>query len=122
MSLAIFNACTGLYKLDLVGNPDCLFSHVKARIIITGIFKFLDEYYESLKREDDQSADKEDKSSSSPTPTPQQDHKHKTEKRWASLLIDWDAMQENWSLGFPTRSDTNRPVQSEMARSLKFWI
>ena len=31
--------------------------------------------------------------------------------------------RENRSLGFPTRSDTNRPVQlQEMARSLKFWI
>ena len=32
-------------------------------------------------------------------------------------------MQENWSLVFPTRCDTNRPVQSQkQARSLKFWI
>ena len=32
-------------------------------------------------------------------------------------------MQENRSLGFPTRSDTNWPVQlQKMARSLKFWI
>ena len=32
-------------------------------------------------------------------------------------------MQENWSSGFPTRSDTNRPVQSQkQASSLKFRI
>ena len=32
-------------------------------------------------------------------------------------------MRENWSLGFPTRSDTNRPVQShKKARSLKLCI
>ena len=32
-------------------------------------------------------------------------------------------MGENWSSGFPTRSDTNRPVQSQkQARSLKFRI
>ena len=31
--------------------------------------------------------------------------------------------RENWSLGFLTRSDTNRPVQSQkQARSLKFRI
>ena len=30
---------------------------------------------------------------------------------------------ENWSTGFPTRSDTNRPVQSKMkVRLLKFWV
>ena len=30
-------------------------------------------------------------------------------------------MLENWSLGFPTRSDTNRPLQlQEMARRLNF--
>ena len=33
------------------------------------------------------------------------------------------ATRENWSLGSPTRSDTNRPVQSQKkARSLKFRI
>ena len=33
------------------------------------------------------------------------------------------AMPENRSSGFPTRSDTNRPVQSQkQARTLKFWI
>ena len=33
------------------------------------------------------------------------------------------ATRENRSSGFPTRSDTNRPVQSQkMARSLKFRI
>ena len=33
------------------------------------------------------------------------------------------AMQENMSLGFPTRSDTNQAVRSqEKARSLKFQI
>ena len=32
-------------------------------------------------------------------------------------------MRENLSLGFPTRSDINWPVQQEkQARSLKFWI
>ena len=32
-------------------------------------------------------------------------------------------MRENRSSGFTTRSDTNRPVQSQkQARSLKFWI
>ena len=32
-------------------------------------------------------------------------------------------MGKNRSLGFPTRFDTNRPVQSQKkARSLKFWI
>ena len=32
-------------------------------------------------------------------------------------------MRENRSLGFPARSDTNQPVQSEKkARNLKFWI
>ena len=32
-------------------------------------------------------------------------------------------MRENVSLGFPTRPDTNRPVQSQkQARTLKFWI
>ena len=31
--------------------------------------------------------------------------------------------RENWYLGFPTRSDTNQPVQSQKkARSLKFRI
>ena len=28
-------------------------------------------------------------------------------------------MRENWSSGFPTRSDTKRPVQSQKVRSLK---
>ena len=33
------------------------------------------------------------------------------------------ATRENRASGFPTRSDTNRPVQlQKMARSLKFWI
>ena len=31
-------------------------------------------------------------------------------------------MQENRSSGFPPRSDTNRHVQTQEARSLKFWI
>ena len=32
-------------------------------------------------------------------------------------------MRETWSSGFPTRDDTNRPVQlQKMARSLKFRI
>ena len=32
-------------------------------------------------------------------------------------------MRENWSSGFPTWSDTNRPVQlQKMARTLKFGI
>ena len=32
-------------------------------------------------------------------------------------------MGENRSSGFPTRSDTNRPVQSQkIARTWKFWI
>ena len=32
-------------------------------------------------------------------------------------------MRENWSSGFPTMSDTNRPVQSQQqARGLKFWL
>ena len=33
------------------------------------------------------------------------------------------ASRENRSAGFPTRSDTNRTVQSQkMARGLQFWI
>ena len=33
------------------------------------------------------------------------------------------ATRENRSLGFPTRSDINRPVQPQkQARGLKFWI
>ena len=32
-------------------------------------------------------------------------------------------MRENWSSGFLTRSDTNRPVQSQKkVRILKFWV
>ena len=32
-------------------------------------------------------------------------------------------LSEKRSSGFPTRSDTNRPVQSQkQARSLKFWL
>ena len=32
-------------------------------------------------------------------------------------------MSENWSSGFPTRSDTNQAVQpQEMAKGLRFWI
>ena len=32
-------------------------------------------------------------------------------------------MRENQSLGFPTRSDTNQPVQSQKkVRILKFWV
>ena len=32
-------------------------------------------------------------------------------------------MRENRSSGFPTRSDTNQPVQSQkQARGLKFWL
>ena len=32
-------------------------------------------------------------------------------------------MRENRSSGFPTRSDTNRPVQSQKkVRILKFWV
>ena len=32
-------------------------------------------------------------------------------------------MQVNWFSGFPNRSDTHQPVQSQKAaRSLKFWI
>ena len=34
-----------------------------------------------------------------------------------------DNMRENRSSGFPTRSDTNWPVQTQkQARSLKLWI
>ena len=37
--------------------------------------------------------------------------------------MKWASLWENWSLGFPTRSDTNRAVQSQkMARGLKFRI
>ena len=32
-------------------------------------------------------------------------------------------MRENWSSGFSTKSDTNRPIQAQKrARVLKFWI
>ena len=42
---------------------------------------------------------------------------------WLIFYHIWAAMQENRSSGFPTRSDTNRPVQLQnMARSLKFRI
>ena len=38
-------------------------------------------------------------------------------------LIIWAMTQENWSSGFLTRSDTNRPVQSQKkVRILKFWV
>ena len=31
--------------------------------------------------------------------------------------------RENWSSGFPTKSDTNRPIQSQKkARILKVWV
>ena len=34
-----------------------------------------------------------------------------------------EQLHENQQFGFPTRSDTNQPVQSQkQARSLKFWI
>ena len=34
----------------------------------------------------------------------------------------WAATSENWSSGFPTKSDTNRAAQLlNMARGLKFW-
>ena len=42
-----------------------------------------------------------------------------------SLPVYWylSCSRENWSSGFPTRSDTYRPVQSQKkARSLKFWM
>ena len=38
-------------------------------------------------------------------------------------FINRAATRENRSSGFPTRSDTNRPVQAQKrARSLQFWI
>ena len=41
--------------------------------------------------------------------------------RYTGMLLA--ATRENRSSGFPTRSDTNRSVQSqEQARYLKFWL
>ena len=39
------------------------------------------------------------------------------------VLYIWAATRENKFSGFPTRSDTNRPIQSQkMDRNLKFWV
>ena len=51
-------------------------------------------------------------------------HSHtKWSSCWSLSIVNWASLWENRSLGFPTRSDTNRAVQPQkMTRGLKFRI
>ena len=49
--------------------------------MFAGIFKFLDEYYESLKREEEKKSEEKEAPSPTPSTTSAHDQKYKKEKR-----------------------------------------
>ena len=59
-----------------------------------------------------------------PLPPPPSGFEHAyPEGAGVSRPLDFRGIRENRSSGFPTRSDTNRAVQSKkLGRGLKFWI